>query len=105
MNDLRMKNLVRRRDDRMVAGVCSGLADYLGVDPALVRVAAVVALVVIGFRGGANAFGHAGLTDLNFALAVIGAGMCGGIGYWAVAGRGAGKWRLPREEEPTSPAP
>lgn len=45
MNDLRMKNLVRRRDDRMVAGVCSGLADYLGVDPALIRVGAVVALV------------------------------------------------------------
>lgn len=46
MNDLRMKNLVRRRDDRMVAGVCSGLADYLGVDVNLVRVAAVVALVL-----------------------------------------------------------
>ena len=45
MNDLRMKNLVRRRDDRMVAGVCSGLADYLGVDVTLVRVAAVVGLV------------------------------------------------------------
>ena len=45
MSDLRMKNLVRRSDDRMVAGVCSGLADYLGVDVALVRVAAVVALV------------------------------------------------------------
>jgi phage shock protein C len=45
MSDLRVKNLVRRRDHRMVAGVCSGLADYLGVDVALVRVAAVVALV------------------------------------------------------------
>ena len=45
MNDLRTKNLVRRRDDRMVAGVCSGLADYLGVDVTLIRVAAVVALV------------------------------------------------------------
>jgi phage shock protein C len=46
MNDLRMKNLVRRRDDRMVAGVCSGLADHLGVDVTLVRLAAVVALVL-----------------------------------------------------------
>ena len=45
MNHLRMKNLVRRRDDRMVAGVCSGIADYLGVDVTLVRVLAVVALV------------------------------------------------------------
>jgi phage shock protein PspC (stress-responsive transcriptional regulator) len=40
-----MKNLVRRRDDRMVAGVCSGIADYLGVDVNLVRIAAVVGLV------------------------------------------------------------
>jgi len=45
MNDLRMKSLTRRRDDRMVAGVCSGIADYLGVDATLVRVAAVVAAV------------------------------------------------------------
>ena len=42
MNDLRMKNLVRRRDDRMVAGVCSGVADYLGLDPTLVRLLTVV---------------------------------------------------------------
>lgn len=46
MNDLRMKNLVRRRDDRMVAGVCSGVADYLGVDPTLVRLLAVVLAIV-----------------------------------------------------------
>lgn len=42
MNDLRMKNLVRRREDRMVAGVCGGVADYLGVDPTLVRLLTVV---------------------------------------------------------------
>lgn len=46
MNDLRMKNLVRRRDDRMVAGVCSGVADYLGVDPTLVRLLTVVLAIV-----------------------------------------------------------
>jgi phage shock protein PspC (stress-responsive transcriptional regulator) len=45
MNDLRMRNLVRRRDDRMVAGVCSGIADYLGVDVTLVRLLAVVAAI------------------------------------------------------------
>ncbi len=48
MNDVRMKNLVRGRDDRMVAGVCSGLADYLGVDVTLVRLAAVLAAVFTG---------------------------------------------------------
>ena len=39
------KRLYRTRDDQMIAGVCGGLARYLGVDPTLVRVAAVIALV------------------------------------------------------------
>jgi phage shock protein C len=43
MNDIR--RLMRSSDDKMVAGVCGGLARYLGVDPTLVRVAAVIALV------------------------------------------------------------
>ena len=42
------RRLVRSSDDRMVAGVCSGVADYLGVDPTLVRLAAVVG-TVLGF--------------------------------------------------------
>jgi len=41
--------LRRSRDDRMIAGVCGGLAYYLGVDPVIVRVAAVV----LAFTGGA----------------------------------------------------
>jgi len=45
MNDLRVKNLVRRRDDKMIAGVCSGVADYLGLDPTLVRLIAVVSAI------------------------------------------------------------
>ncbi len=32
------KRLYRSRRDRMVGGVCAGLAEYLGIDPALVRV-------------------------------------------------------------------
>jgi phage shock protein C len=32
------RQLRRREDDRMVAGVCAGLADYLRVDPTLIRV-------------------------------------------------------------------
>ena len=42
------KRLVRTRDDQMIAGVCGGIARYLGVDPTLVRVAAVI-LLVVGF--------------------------------------------------------
>jgi phage shock protein PspC (stress-responsive transcriptional regulator) len=44
------RRLYRSRDDRMVAGVCGGLARYFGIDPVIVRVAAV-ALV---FAGGAG---------------------------------------------------
>ena len=39
------KRLVRTRDDQMIAGVCGGLARYFGIDPTLVRVLAVIALV------------------------------------------------------------
>lgn len=42
------KRLTRSSTDKMIAGVCGGLATYFNVDPTLVRVAAVVALF-IGF--------------------------------------------------------
>jgi phage shock protein C len=35
--------LVRSRDDRMIAGVCGGLAKWLGWDPTAVRVLYVLA--------------------------------------------------------------
>jgi len=44
------------------------------------------------------------ITDPSFALLVIAGGMCGGIGYWLIAGRTAGSWRQQRENA-TSPAP
>ncbi|HEX6497936.1 MAG TPA: PspC domain-containing protein [Micromonosporaceae bacterium] len=42
------RELRRSRDDRMIGGVCAGLARYLGVDPTVVRVLAVVLTVVTG---------------------------------------------------------
>jgi phage shock protein C len=36
------RHLYRSRTDRMIGGVCGGLADYFSVDPTLVRVAAVL---------------------------------------------------------------
>jgi phage shock protein PspC (stress-responsive transcriptional regulator) len=44
------RRLFRSRSDRVVAGVCGGVARYLNVDPVIVRVAAV-ALVFIGGAG------------------------------------------------------
>jgi phage shock protein C len=41
----RSKQLVRYRDDRMVAGVCSGVAAYLGVDVTVVRLLTVLGAI------------------------------------------------------------
>ena len=36
------KRLYRSRSERMLAGVCGGLGEYLKVDPTVIRLAAVV---------------------------------------------------------------
>jgi phage shock protein C len=38
--------LYRSRKNRMIAGVCGGLAQYFNTDPTLIRILAVVFLVV-----------------------------------------------------------
>lgn len=40
------KQLVRSQDDRWVAGVCGGVAEYLDVDANLVRLVVVIATVL-----------------------------------------------------------
>jgi phage shock protein C len=35
--DNEVKRLYRSKDDRMIAGVCGGIAEYFGIDPTLVR--------------------------------------------------------------------
>lgn len=42
------RRLTRSRDDRMIAGVAGGLAEYFDIDPSLVRVALVVLAVMSG---------------------------------------------------------
>ena len=42
------RRLVRNTDDAMIGGVCAGVADYLGLDVALVRVLAVLG-AIFGF--------------------------------------------------------
>ena len=39
------KRLTRNPDDKMLGGVCSGVADYLGVDVTLVRLLTVVGAI------------------------------------------------------------
>ncbi|MGZ4146582.1 MAG: PspC domain-containing protein [Actinomycetota bacterium] len=44
------RRLTRSRSNRIIAGVCAGLADYLGVDRVLVR----IVFVVLAFGAGAG---------------------------------------------------
>lgn len=44
------KQLVRSTTNRMIAGVCAGLGDYLGIDPTIVRLLTVLAFFT-GFGG------------------------------------------------------
>ena len=46
MNEYTRKRLARRTHDKVLGGVCGGVADYLGVDATLVRVLTVVGAVL-----------------------------------------------------------
>jgi phage shock protein C len=45
------KKLYRSRKDRMIAGVCGGIAEYFNIDPVIVRLIAVILLLPGGFPG------------------------------------------------------
>lgn len=42
------QKVLYRSSDRMVAGVCGGLADYLGLDRSMVRIATLIGIVFLG---------------------------------------------------------
>ena len=44
------KRMLRSRDQRMIAGICGGIAEYFNVDPTLVRLGWVL-LTVAYFAG------------------------------------------------------
>ena len=48
------RRLLRSRDDRVIGGVCSGLARYFNIDPLIVRIAAVA----LAFVGGAGVIAY-----------------------------------------------
>ncbi|MFQ6092997.1 MAG: PspC domain-containing protein [bacterium] len=43
------RRLYRSRRERMIGGVCGGLAEYFGIDPTIVRIALVVLAFVAGW--------------------------------------------------------
>ena len=49
---MKEKKLARSKDDRMLAGVAGGLAEYLEIDPVLIRlIFVIIALLGGGFTG------------------------------------------------------
>jgi phage shock protein PspC (stress-responsive transcriptional regulator) len=44
----RPRKLYRLKEDKMVEGICSGIAAYLGVDPTIVRIIFVALLIITG---------------------------------------------------------
>lgn len=50
------KRLFRSRTNRMISGVCGGIAEYFNIDPTLVRLIAILLLIVGAFFGGVIAY-------------------------------------------------
>ena len=48
MNNLGSKRLTRSSTDKMLGGVCGGIAQYLGVDATIVRLVAAALIVFTG---------------------------------------------------------
>ncbi len=48
------KRLQRSRTEKMVAGVCGGLAEYFDVDPTIIR----LIWVIVTFMGGAGVLAY-----------------------------------------------
>jgi len=48
MADNNTKRLYRSKDDRMISGVCAGLAAYIDIDPTIVRLLFVLGAVAGG---------------------------------------------------------
>lgn len=48
------KRLTRDLNNKMISGVCSGIANYMGIDPTVARV--IFVLLALGFGSGILAY-------------------------------------------------
>lgn len=46
-----MKRLYRSKEHRVIAGVCSGIAEYFNIDPVIPRILAILTLLPGGIPG------------------------------------------------------
>lgn len=54
--DVYMKKLYRSKEDKIIAGVCGGMAEYFAVDPTVVRVVFALVSLFSGFLPGVIAY-------------------------------------------------
>jgi phage shock protein PspC (stress-responsive transcriptional regulator) len=47
MGDIMEKKLCLSRDNKVLAGVCGGIAEYFGVDPTLIRIIWVLMILCL----------------------------------------------------------
>ena len=52
----KIKKLYRSKKNRMIAGVCGGIGEYLNVDPTFIRLLFIALLVFTGFFPGLIAY-------------------------------------------------
>lgn len=50
-NRRKIKKLYRSKNNKMIAGICGGIAEYLNADPSLVRLATVLIVLFTGGMG------------------------------------------------------
>ena len=48
------KKLYKSRDNRMISGVCAGIAEYFNMDPTIIR----LAWVLVSLLGGSGVLGY-----------------------------------------------
>lgn len=90
-----MKKLYRSRNDRVLLGICGGLAQYFEMDPALIRLVTILLCVLTGLIPLILVYGIAGMLIPLHAKAVVWphyrkltrsrkdrkiGGICGGLG-------------------------
>lgn len=83
----------------ILAGEIIGLRDWLYY---AIAGGAIGAIVMGYFRSATDAV-QSLIGEPGFMFALVGAGMCGGLGYWLIAGRSAGGWRQPRDITSSAP--
>ncbi|MBB6345496.1 PspC domain-containing protein [Nonomuraea muscovyensis] len=71
MDEKNIKQLRRTRDGRIIAGVCSGVGNYLGIDANLIRIGLAIATLFGGMGVGVYAIGWLLMPDEGSQTSIV----------------------------------